>query len=186
RSGRSQLGTEEIMTTPVIGRLFLAVAFSVGLTGCATTQQEAPADNPGAASVPAASAPAPSTQAPSAAPNAAIPPQTAITLHGKIVAVDAGSRQVTLQGPNGKNVTFTVNNPYNLQSLKAGDRFVAQLTESIIIVGKGPSDTPPVASVAAGLWSAAPGQTPGAVAATQVHLVVVVAAIDRAAQRVTS
>jgi hypothetical protein len=78
-----------------------------------------------------------------------------------------------------------VNNPYNLQSLKAGDRYVAQFTESIVIVGKGPSDKPPVATLTAGLWTANPGATPGAVAARQAHLVVVVSAIDQAHQRVT-
>jgi hypothetical protein len=116
---------------------------------------------------------------------AGIAAETVITVHGKIVAVDSANKQLTLQGPSGKAVTLTVNNPYNLQSLKAGDRYVAQFTESISIVGKGPTNTPPVATLAAGLWTANPGQTPGAAAARQAHLVVVVSAIDQADQRVT-
>ena len=122
---------------------------------------------------------------PSAAPVAGIAAETVITVHGKIVAVDSANKPVTLEGPSGKDVTLTVNNPYNLQSLKAGDRYVAQFTEAISVVGKGPSDTPPVATLAAGLWTAKPGETPGAVAARQVQLVVVVSAIDQADQRVT-
>ena len=92
---------------------------------------------------------------------------------------------IAYEGPGGKDVTLTVDIPYNMQSAKAGDRYVAQFTESIIIVGKEPSDKPPVASLTAGLWSAQPGQTPGTMAVQQIHLVVVVSAIDQADQRVT-
>ena len=95
------------------------------------------------------------------------------------------SKQVTLEGPKGKDITLTVHDSANLQSLKAGDRYVAQFTESIVIVAKGPSDKTPVATLAGGLWVSNPGQTPGAVAARQAHLVVVVSAIDQADQRVT-
>ena len=92
---------------------------------------------------------------------------------------------MTLQGSNGKTVTLTVNNPYNLQSLKAGDRYLARFTESVSIIGKGPSDKPPVATLAAGLWTAKPGEVPGAAAARHTQLVVVVSAIDQADRRVT-
>jgi len=155
-------------------QLLLALALSLCLAGCASTQ-----------SAPAVSVPPETAAPPNAAPVTGIAAETVITVHGKIVAVDPTNKQVTLEGPGGKDVTLTVNNPYNLQSAKAGDSYVAQFTESIIIIGKEPSDKPPVASVAAGLWSAQPGQTPGAVAARQLHLVVVVSAIDQADQRVT-
>jgi len=144
------------------------------LAGCAGTQ-----------SPPPASTPAPSAPPPATAPVTGIAAETVITVHGKIVAVDVASKQVTLEGPGDKDITVTVNNQYNLQSLKAGDRYVAQFTESILIVGKGPSDKPPVATLAAGLWTANPGSTPGAVVARQAHLVVIVSAIDVADQRVT-
>ena len=148
-------------------------AFAIILSGCASTQSSPQ------------SAPPQNAAPPSAAPVAGIAAETVLTVHGKIVSVDQASKQVTLEGPNGKDVTLTVNNQYNLQSLKAGDRYVAQFTESIIIVAKGPSDKPPVATLTAGLWTANPGATPGAVAARQAHLVVVVSAIDQADQRVT-
>lgn len=149
-------------------------ALTLILAGCASTQTS-----------PEGSAPAEAPALPSAPPVAGIAAETVITVHGKIVAVDSAKTQVTLEGPGGKDVTLTVKNPYNLQSLKAGDRYVAQFTESVSVIGKGPSDTPPVATLAAGLWTASPGQTPGAVAARQVQLVVVVSAIDQADQRVT-
>ena len=148
------------------------VTLVLTLAGCTSTQ-----------SSPQVSA---ETAAPSSAtPVTGIAAETVITVHGKIVAVDSASKQVTLQGPNGKNVTLTVNNPYNLRSLKAGDRYVAQFTESVSIVGKGPSDKPPVATLAAGLWTAKSGEVPGAAAAREAQLVVVVSAIDQADQRVS-
>ncbi|MGD0118315.1 MAG: hypothetical protein ABSD30_09635 [Candidatus Binatus sp.] len=146
----------------------------ISLAGCASTQ-----------SSPTATAPTETAAAGSPTPVTGIAAETVITVHGKIVAVDSATKQVTLQGPGSKNITLTVNNPYNLQSLKAGDRYVAQFTESVSIVGKGPSDKPPVATLAAGLWTAKPGEVPGAAAARQAQLVVVVSAIDQADQRVT-
>jgi ABC-type Fe3+-hydroxamate transport system substrate-binding protein len=154
-------------------KFFVLTALAIVLSGCASTQsspQSAPPQN---------SAP------PSAAPVAGIAAETVLTVHGKIVSVDQASKQVTLEGPNGKDITLTVNNPYNLQSLKAGDRYVAQFTEAVTIVAKGPSEKPPVATLSAGLWTANPGATPGAVVARQAHLVVVISAIDLADQRVT-
>lgn len=147
---------------------------SLCVGGCAGSQN-APAPNP----------PPETAAAANATPIAGIAAETVITVHGKIVKVDSASKQVTLEGPGGKDVTLTVNNPYNLAALKAGDRYIARFTESVTIVGKEPSDKPPVATLTAGLWSAQPGQTPGAVAAEQLHLVVVVAAIDQVDRRVT-
>ena len=152
---------------------FALAALAIILSGCASTQSSPP------------SAPSQNAAPPSAAPVAGIAAETVLTVHGKIVSVDQANKQVTLEGPNGKDVTLTVNNPYNLQSLKAGDRYVAQFTEAITIVAKGPSDKPPVATLTAGLWTANAGATPGAVVARQAHLVVVISAIDQADQRVT-
>ena len=155
-------------------RFALVVTLTLSLAGCASTQNSQQA-----------SAPSENAAPPNATPVVGIGAETVITVHGKIVAVDPANKLVTLQGPSGKDVILTVNNPYNLGSLKAGDRYVARFTESISVIGRGPSDTPPVATLAAGLWTAAPGQIPGAAAAQQARLVVVVAAIDAADQRVT-
>ena len=148
-------------------------ALAIILSGCASTQSSPQ------------SAPPQNAAPPSAAPVAGIAAETVLTVHGKIVSVDQASKQVTLEGPNGKDVTLTVNNQYNLQSLKAGDRYVAQFTEAITIVAEAPSDKPSVATLTAGLWTANPGATPGAVVARQAHLVVVISAVDQADQRVT-
>jgi hypothetical protein len=155
-------------------RFALVAAVTLSLAGCANTQNSPQANVSSESAAPL-----------NATPIVGIGAETVITVHGKIIAVDPAYKLVTLQGPSGKDVTLTVNNPYNLGSLKAGDRYVAQFTESISVVGKGPSDTSPVTTLAAGLWTAAPGQIPGAAAAQQAQLVVVVAAIDAADQRVT-
>ena len=155
-------------------RFALVVALTLSLAGCSNTQNSQQANAQSESAAP-----------PNATPVVGIGAETVITLHGKIVAVDPANKLVTLQGPSGKDVSLTVNNPNSLASLKAGDRYVAQFTESISVIGKGPSDTPPVATLAAGLWTAVPGQIPGAAAARQAQLVVVVAAIDAADQRVT-
>ena len=155
-------------------RFALVVTLTLSLAGCASTQNSQQASAPSENVAPA-----------NATPVVGIGAETVITVHGKIVAVDPANKLVTLQGPGGKDVSLTVNNPYNLGSLKAGDRYVARFTECISVIGRGPSDTPPVATLAAGLWTAAPGQIPGAAAVQQAQLVVVVAAIDAADQRVT-
>jgi len=163
------------MRKPARLEFSVLAALALSLSGCASTQSS-PVNPP----------PPPQSAAPqSAAPVTGIAAETVLTVHGKIVSVNRASKEVTLEGPGGKDITLTVNNPYNLQSLKAGDRYVAQFTEAITIVAKGPSDTPPVATLAAGLWTANAGATPGAVVARQAHLVVVVSAIDQADQRVT-
>ena len=150
------------------------VTLVLSLAGCAGTQSSPQANVPSETAAPS-----------SAAPITGIAAETVITVHGKIVAIDSANKQVTLEVPGGKNITLAVNNPYNLQSLKAGDRYVAQFTESVSIVGKGPSDKPPVATLAAGLWTAKPGEVPGAAAVREAQLVVIVSAIDQADQRVT-
>ena len=155
-------------------QLSLLAALAIVMAGCGSTQSSPPASIPAETAAPT-----------SAAPLGGIAAETVLTVHGKIVAVDSASKQVTLEGPKGKDITLTVHDTANLQSLKAGDRYVAQFTESIVIVAKGPSDKTPVATLAGGLWVSNPGQTPGAVAARQAHLVVVVSAIDQADQRVT-
>ncbi len=155
-------------------QLSLLAALAIVVAGCGSTQSSPPASVPVETATPT-----------SAAPLGGIAAETVLTIHGKIVAVDIASKQVTLEGPKGKDITLTVHDTANLQSLKAGDRYVAQFTESIVIVAKGPSDKQPVATLAGGLWVSNPGQTPGAVAARQAHLVVVVSAIDQADQRVT-
>jgi hypothetical protein len=104
---------------------------------------------------------------------------TVITIHGRIVSVDRAKKLVTLEGHDGKEVTFHVYNPYNLAAAKAGEPFAAKFYEIVTIRKKRPGENIPEASVAEGIATATPGQIPGAVAGTRRELVVTIDAINR-------
>ncbi|HUO05994.1 MAG TPA: hypothetical protein VMU16_12425 [Candidatus Binataceae bacterium] len=166
--------------------LAITVIFSAGIFACAGNQ---PANN--APMTPAPGVVAPATGMPESfhpkqpATLGGIEAESVMTVHGKIVSVDREKKTVKLEGPEGKTVTLNVDNPYNLESMKAGDRFVAQFKETITIIGKGPSDKPPVASLSGGLWTAKPGSTPGAAAEEVAKMTVIVSAVDPANGRIT-
>ncbi len=139
-------------------------------------------------SVAANPAPAPSVVAPPASAMSTAPTgehlvgsgsETVITIHGKIAAVNRAKKQVTLEGPNGKKVTIHVYNPYNLAAAKPGAPFVAKFYEIVTIQKTKPGVVTPSASVANGIVSAAPGQTPGGAVASGVQLVVTIDSIDK-------
>jgi len=153
---------------------------SLGVAACGGSQPSAPPET----TPPPQIAAAPSA-VPTSAPVTGVAAESVLTVHGKIVSVDTADKLVTLEGPGGKTVTLTIVNPDNLAAIKPGDRFVARFTEVITIVGKGPSDVPPAVTLREGLWTSAPGATPGALVARQAKVAVVVTQIDLNDQLVT-
>jgi hypothetical protein len=111
--------------------------------------------------------------------------ETVVTIHGKIVSVNRSKKLVTLEGPNGKQVTIQVYNPYNLAAAKAGEPFVAKFYEIVTIRKLMPGESLPPASLAEGIISATPGQTPSAAVGTRVQLIVTVDAIDKNKKTIT-
>jgi hypothetical protein len=111
---------------------------------------------------------------------AGIGSETVVTIHGKIVAVDREKQLVTLQGPDGKTFPIHVYNPYNLAAAKPGEPFVARFYEIVTVRKKLPNENIASVSLAQGLISASPGQTPGAVAGTQTQVLATVSGIDGA------
>jgi hypothetical protein len=111
--------------------------------------------------------------------------ETVVTIHGKIVSVNRPKKLVTLEGPNGKQVTLQVYNPYNLAAAKPGERFVAKFYEIATVRKLMPGESLPPASLAQGIISATPGQTPGAAVGTRVQLLVTVDAIDKNKKTIT-
>ena len=101
---------------------------------------------------------------------------TVLTIHGKIAAVDKVQKQVTLEA-NGKRVTFTVENPYNLKAAKVGDPVVVHYYEVVTIRKKKPGEQLPAASLSEGLATAQSG-TPGAVARERTSVLVTVSEVD--------
>lgn len=109
---------------------------------------------------------------------------TVITIHGKIVAVDRPKKMVTFEGPNGKQITVHVYNPYNLEHAKVGDRFVAKFYEIITIVRQKPDPSMPAVSVVQGIAEAEPGQPAGSAFGRSIRVVATVDAVNHAERTV--
>jgi hypothetical protein len=109
---------------------------------------------------------------------------TVITIHGKVVSVNRAKKQVTLEGPGGKQVTVHVYNLYNLEHAKVGQRFVAKFYEIITIVKQKPDPSMPPVSVAQGIVTAEPGQTPGSAVGRAIRLVATIEAVNHAERTV--
>ena len=117
---------------------------------------------------PAAGSPAPSAMA---APSGqehliGMGSETVLTIHGKVVSVDRKKQLVTLELPGGKTFAVKVYNPYNLAAAKPGAPFVAKYYE-IATIENCCRASIAAASLSAGIVSATPGQTPGAVVGKQ-------------------
>jgi hypothetical protein len=148
---------------------------SAPMTGnSAPSASTAPASQSTPASANAAAVPAPSHEH-----LAGIGSATIVTVHGKIVSVDRAKKLVTLEGPRGKQVTLEVKNPYNLEAAKPGEPFVAKFYEIVTIRKKRPGETIPAVTLAEGIVSAVPGQTPGAVVGSSVQVVATIVAINK-------
>jgi hypothetical protein len=125
-----------------------------------------------------------------AAPQAQATPQgvgsaTVVTVHTKIVEVNKPKKLVTLEGPEGRKVTLTVQNPYNLQAAKVGEPVIVRYYEVVTIRKKRPNENVPGASLKEGIATAQPGEIPGAAAGRKLSLLVSVVAIDEGNGTVT-
>ena len=103
---------------------------------------------------------------------------TILIIHGKIASVNRAKGLVTLVGLEGNKVTFKVAKSANLESVKAGDPFVAHFFESVHVRRKRPGELLPAVSIKEGITIATLGQTPGSVVHTKRKVVLTVAAID--------
>jgi Cu/Ag efflux protein CusF len=137
--------------------ILVAAGFALGisLSGSASAQTSAPT----------------TTEAPESIRSA-----TVLTIHGKIAAVDEARKLVTLEA-NGKRVTFTVDNPYNLKAAKVGDPVVVRYYEVVSVRKKKPGEEVPAVSLTEGIATAQSG-TPGAVAEQRASVLVTVTEVD--------
>ena len=109
---------------------------------------------------------------------------TVVTFHGKIVAKDAGRKLVTLEGPEGRQVTVWVQNPDNLKAAKVGDPFAARFYDIVTVRKKKPGESIQNATTV-GVWTTNPLGVPGGSRAQLSTAVVTVDAIDEANGTVT-
>jgi len=177
------------VTRPIRALTFILTSlFLITMTACSHNQASTsaggsalpPAQPIVAAAPPMASPPPAPMVNPSQEHVAGVGSATVVTIHGKIVAVDRPKKLVTLEGPNGKQITIHVYNPYNLKQAKAGDPFVARFYEIITVVKTKPDPSLPAVSFAQGIVTAEPGQTPGAAFGRQIQVVATVDAINKA------
>jgi hypothetical protein len=121
--------------------------------------------------------------APEATP-AEVGTSTVVNFRGKIVDVDTGKSLVTLEGPEGRRVTFMVQNPDNLKAAKVGEPFSARYYDVVTIRKKKAGENVQDATTV-GVWTTNPLGVPGGSRALQATLVVTVEAIDEANGTVT-
>src|SRR5215831_11587166 len=82
-----------------------------------------------------------------------VQPATIFTIHGQVGEVDEGKKLVTVEA-NGKRVTFTVENPYNLKAAKVGDPIVVSYYEVVSVRKKKADEKVPAASLSEGIATA--------------------------------
>ncbi len=100
------------------------------------------------------------------------------TVTATVKAIDQKTRQVTLKGKDGKELTFTADERVkNLAQVKVGDLVTADYFESVAIYVSKPDGTAHGMEVSGGVVAAKPGEMPGAVAGREVTLVALIESI---------
>ena len=109
-----------------------------------------------------------------------------ITRHGMVIAIDAETRTVVVEGEQGRQIEIVApEEAPNFDRIKVGDPVVATYYESVALAIAPVADAQPGAEVDAVVATAAPGETPGAAMAEQIQLRAVVKAVDLEARTVT-
>ena len=141
--------------------LALAVAFTLPAT--AQTQSVVAGKSPGAAGV-----------------------ARTIDVTAKITAIDAGTREITLKGPQGNEVTVVAGpEVQNFKQLKVGDSVDVQYVQALVLELKKGGGKPVARTEKAGVVRAKPGEAPGAAAGRQITVVGDVINVDAATHTVT-
>ena len=103
-----------------------------------------------------------------------------------ITAIDAATRDVTLKGPEGNEVTVTAGPEVkNFAAMKVGDQVNVQYVEALTLELKKGGGLPVARTEKADAMAAKPGAAPAGAAGRQVSIVADVVAVDAASQVVT-
>lgn len=109
-----------------------------------------------------------------------------VNLSGSIAAIDKATRQVTLKGDGGKELTVTAGPAVkNFDSLKVGDRVGLQIVKSLTLELKKGSKAVVSRDDTMEAVGAAPGENPNAAIGRQVTVTAEVTALDAENQVVT-
>ncbi len=107
------------------------------------------------------------------------------TITGTITKVDQGTRDVTVVGSNGKEVTVTAGPEVrNFAQLKAGDKVAVQYAQALVVELKKGGGKVVARTEEKGMARAAPGATPGGAVGRQVTVVGDVMDLDAATQTI--
>ena len=110
----------------------------------------------------------------------------AVDVTATITALDAAKREITLKGPDGKEVTMVAGPEVkNYGQLKVGDKVDIQYVEALVLELKKGGGLPVARTEKDSMTSAKPGQAPGAKGGRKVTVVGDVIALDPATQTVT-
>ena len=110
----------------------------------------------------------------------------AVDVTATISALDAAKREITLKGPDGKDVTMVAGPEVkNFSQLKVGDKVDIQYVEALVLELKKGGGLPVARTEKESMTSAKPGETPAAKGARKVTVVGDVIALDAATQTVT-
>lgn len=103
-----------------------------------------------------------------------------------ITAIDKATRDVTLKGPQGNEITVTAGPEVkNFDNMKVGDQVNAQYVEALTLELKKGGGMTVSRSDQGGVLESKPGQKPGGVAGRQVTIVADVIDVDPAKQSIT-
>ena len=109
-----------------------------------------------------------------------------IDIEATITHIDAKTREVTLKGPQGNEITVVAGPEVkNFAQLKAGQVVSLQYLESLVLELKKGGGAPVARTERAGAAAAKPGEMPGAIGGRQVTVVGDVVGLDPATHTVT-
>jgi len=109
-----------------------------------------------------------------------------IKVTATITAIDAATRDITLKGPEGNEVTLTAGPEVkNFAAMKVGDKVNAQYVEALTLELKKGGGMAVARTEKAGAVAAKPGMQPAGAAGRQVTIVADVVDVDPATQVVT-
>jgi Cu/Ag efflux protein CusF len=103
-----------------------------------------------------------------------------------ITKIDPATREVTLKGPKGREVTLLLGPEVkNFSQMKVGDSVNAEYVEALTLELKKGGKAVVGRTEQAGAMAAKPGERPGAIAGRQLTIIADVTAVDPATQMVT-
>jgi hypothetical protein len=111
---------------------------------------------------------------------------TVITANATVAAINQETREVTLQGADGEEITITASDQVrNLPQVEVGDRVQVTYYESVNVELLGRDhDMPPATEIAA-MDTAAPGEKPGGVMGRELSVVATIEEINKDNETVT-